>query len=79
MRCPGGGSGEISPCLGLSWSKKNPLAVHGYFATRESAERHLAVTVPEYVERGYFMDKSLRAEDFEVREAVKAANLAQGE
>lgn len=48
--------------------KKNPLAVHGLFDSRESAERHLKEVVPGYVARGYFMDKTLTAESFEVVE-----------
>lgn len=46
--------------------KKNHLAVHGHFSTRESAERHLRETIPEYVKKGYFMDKTLIPEDFEI-------------
>ena len=48
--------------------KKNHLAVHGYFDSRERAERHLRETIPVYVARGYFTDKTLRSEDFEVVE-----------
>lgn len=44
--------------------KKNPLTLHGLFDTIESAERHLRDVVPEYVARGYFMDKTLTADDF---------------
>lgn len=48
--------------------KKNPLAVHGLFYSRATAERHLRETIPEYVRRGYFTDKTLEAADFEVIE-----------
>ena len=48
--------------------KANRLAVHGLFATRERAERHLKEVIPVYVERGYFMDKTLSADDFEILE-----------
>ncbi len=53
--------------------KKNHLAVHGIFETRARAERHLAVTIPEYVAKGYFIDKTLRAGDFEIIEGAQDA------
>lgn len=46
--------------------KANHLALHGIFDSIERAERHLAVTIPEYVARRYFMDKTLGVESFEV-------------
>ncbi len=46
--------------------KKNHLAVHGLFHSRESAERHLTDVIPEYVAKKYFMDKTLTDDDFEV-------------
>jgi len=46
--------------------KANPLAVHGLFSTMESAEKHLREVVPVYVSRGYFSDKTLRPDSFEV-------------
>lgn len=46
--------------------KANHLAVYGVFDTRERAEALLAGTVPLYAARGYFMDKTLRADSFEV-------------
>ena len=48
--------------------KKNHLAMHGLFDSYTDAQRHLAVAIPAYVAKGYFMDKSLRAEDFEIVE-----------
>lgn len=48
--------------------KKNNLAVHGYFDSRDRAERHLSETIPEYVRRSYFMDKTLTPSDFEIKE-----------
>lgn len=48
--------------------KKNPLALHGLFDSRESAEKFLRETVPVYVARGYYMDKTLTADSFEIRE-----------
>lgn len=46
--------------------KKNHNALHALFDDRARAERHLAEVIPQYVARGYFMDKTLRAEDFEI-------------
>lgn len=46
--------------------KRNHLAVHGLFDSLERAERHLREVVPTYVARGYYMDKTLTADDFEV-------------
>jgi len=48
--------------------KKNPLAVHGLFDTLETARRHLAEAIPVYVEKGYFTDKTLKPNDFEIVE-----------
>lgn len=48
--------------------KDNPLAVHGLFDSRERAERHLQETIPDYVRRGFFMDKTLTADSFKVVE-----------
>lgn len=51
--------------------KENHLHVHGHFDSRARAERHLAVNIPDYCARGFFMDKTLTPESFEVIEAVK--------
>lgn len=48
--------------------KKNPLAVHGLFDTLERAERHLNEVMPKYVKRGFFMDKTLTENCFEIKE-----------
>lgn len=48
--------------------KKNPLAVHGLFYHRDTAEKFLKETVPVYVARGYYMDKTLTADSFEIVE-----------
>lgn len=48
--------------------KKNHLAVHGIFDSRERAEWHLRTVIPNYIALGYFMDKTLRAGDFEIIE-----------
>lgn len=46
--------------------KSNHNALHGLFDTIERAEHHLEVYVPHYCERGYFMDKTLTPDDFEI-------------
>lgn len=46
--------------------KKNHLAVHGIFGTRDRADAFLSGTIPIHVARGYFMDKTLRADSFDV-------------
>lgn len=48
--------------------RDNPLALHGIFDTLASAERHLAETIPVYVARGYFMDKTLTQDSFMIVE-----------
>lgn len=48
--------------------KKNHLAVHALFDYIESAEKHLRENIPVYCKRGYFMDKSLTPDDFEIIE-----------
>lgn len=48
--------------------KLNPKAIHGIFESLDRAERHLRDTVPEYVRKGYFVDKSLTADSFEIVE-----------
>ena len=44
--------------------RRNPLAIHAIFDSLDRAERHLREVIPVYVARGYFTDKTLRAEDF---------------
>lgn len=48
--------------------KKNPLAVHALFDSLQRAERHLNEVIPEYVKRGFFMDKTLTENCFEITE-----------
>ena len=48
--------------------KKNRHAVHGIFDSMPRAERHLNEVIPTYVQRGYFMDKTLKADDFMILE-----------
>ena len=44
--------------------KNNQLAIHGIFDSEDRAIRHIAEVIPEYVARGFFMDKTLTAESF---------------
>jgi hypothetical protein len=46
--------------------KKNRLAVHAICSSKESAERWIKVLAPEYVAKGYFMDKTLTKNSFKV-------------
>jgi len=46
--------------------KKDIHAVHAICDSLEEAENHLANVIPEYVGRGYYMDKTLKADDFMV-------------
>lgn len=46
--------------------KSNHLAVHGLFMSQKSAEIHLRDTIPIYCRKGYFMDKTLTPESFEI-------------
>ena len=48
--------------------KKDQNSVHAIFDYRERAEKHLKETIPFYVAMGFFMNKSLTADDFEIKE-----------
>ena len=48
--------------------KKNHLHVHAHCDTRERAENWIAVKAPEYCAKGYFSDKTLTPDSFEVVE-----------
>jgi len=48
--------------------KTNHLHVHSLFYSRGAAEKFLRDTIPEYVRRGYYTNKTLTADDFEVIE-----------
>ena len=43
-------------------------ALHGLFYTRERAQYHLDTNVPVYCARGYYMDKTLTPDSFEIIE-----------
>ena len=46
--------------------KKNHLNCHGLFDNESTAKEHLKTTIPKQVKWGYFMDKKLKPEDFEI-------------
>jgi len=46
--------------------KKNHLAVHALCCTLESAKNYLENVIPDYVAKGYYMDKTLIKDDFEI-------------
>lgn len=46
--------------------KANHHALHGLFDSLDRAENHLRNIIPRYVARGYFIDKTLTAESFEI-------------
>jgi hypothetical protein len=48
--------------------KRDRNALHGIFDSLDRAQLHLERNIPVYVNRGYFMDKTLRASDFEIIE-----------
>lgn len=48
--------------------KTNHLAVHVIFMSRETGEQFIRDTVPGYVARGIYMDKTLSADSFEIIE-----------
>jgi len=51
--------------------KANPLAVHVICDTRERAQHWIDVNALEYARKGYFMDKTLTAASFTIKEAQK--------
>ena len=46
--------------------KNDHNAVHGLFTSRSSAQHHLDKVIPDYVRRGYFQDKTLTKDSFEI-------------
>lgn len=46
--------------------KQNHLAVHAICDSRASAERWIALNAREYCSKGFFMDKTLTPESFQV-------------
>ena len=64
------GSGIMLSMSFALTEKKNHLAIHCIFDTRERAELFLSETVPLYITRGYYQNKALRTEDFEIIECL---------
>lgn len=58
--------------------KGNRLHVHAHCCTALSAKRWIQVLAPEYVARGFFMDKTLTADSFEI-EAPDGSILQTGD
>ena len=56
----------ITPTKCKLVEKQNHLAVHGLFDSLESAQKHLEKNIPDYVAKGYFMDKTLTKDSFEI-------------
>lgn len=50
--------------------KTNHNAVHGLFDDADRAKKHLKEVIPTYVERGYFSDKTLTSDSFEIIERL---------
>ncbi len=48
--------------------KSNHLHVHAYFDSMASGKRFLKEVVPVYCQRGYYMDKTLTPDSFEIIE-----------
>ena len=48
--------------------KQNPLAVHAICDTLERAQFWINNKAPEYAAKGYFMDKTLTADSFTIKE-----------
>lgn len=46
--------------------KDNELAVHALFDCESRAEKYIEETIPEYVSKGYFMDKTLTKDSFKI-------------
>lgn len=47
--------------------KGNHLAVHAHCSTLASAQRWIEVNAPEYCAKGYFMNKALTPDSFEIK------------
>jgi len=49
--------------------KKNENHLHAIFSSKQSAERFLRETIPEYCARGLFTDKTLKPDSFKIIQA----------
>lgn len=47
--------------------KLNPLVVHAICDNFEGAQRWIAINAPEYIAKGYFMNKSLTVDSFTIK------------
>jgi hypothetical protein len=47
--------------------KQNNLAVHAICETLDRAQNWISVKAPEYVRKGYFMDKTLTSDSFTIK------------
>lgn len=48
--------------------KKNNLAVHAHCLSLASAQNWISENAVEYCKKGYFMDKTLTPDSFEIKE-----------
>ena len=48
--------------------KQNPLAAHAICDTRERAQFWIDTRAPEYAAKGYFINKTLTADSFTIKE-----------
>jgi len=48
--------------------KADHHAVHALFVSKERGEQFLADAVPDYCRRGFYMDKTLTPDSFEIME-----------
>lgn len=48
--------------------KNDQNAIHAVCSTREGAQKWIDEFAPVYVQRGFFSDKTLTAESFEIKE-----------
>jgi len=46
--------------------RNDHFAVHGLFHSEARADNHLVNVLPVYIAKGYLMDKTLTANDFEI-------------
>ena len=53
------------------YEKENVNALHSIFDTWERADNHLKNVIPDYVRVGYYDDKTLTKDSFEIRTMEK--------
>ncbi len=57
--------------------KKNNLHVHAHCSSLASAERWINQNAVEYCAKGYFMDKTLTPDSFEIKPLVYGKKLRE--